>query len=167
LFLFVFVHLIWNVYIVYEFKELILFIEFLLKLIVILILILNMKKYFNKFVSNIFFKKKNNKKSDLIIKENTSKLTEQIKNYLGHIETKSTIYDYQNTLNYIYSKKSPTIISKEKEKIENEVKKEVKETEEKIISNFFNKYSLKIIQNSNSDTLIDLACKSFVGSIGL
>jgi hypothetical protein len=127
-----------------------------------------MKKYFNKLISNIFFKNKdNNKKSELIITETTSKLKEQIKNYLGHIETKSSIYDYQNTLNYIYSKKIPTKISEEKDIIENEVKKEVKETEEKIISNFFNKYSLKIIQNSNSDTLIDLACKSFVGSIGL
>lgn len=132
---------------------------------------MKIKNTINKLVGALFFR---TKKPDLnlTINPDKSQLSNEIKQYLGHFETKSAMYDYQNALNAIYS-----IRDKPKERVEQKVTKENQSqaqtdainsnSSSNLNSNFFNKYSLEILQNTTCDNLVDLSCKSFVGSIGM
>jgi TPR repeat protein len=129
------------------------------------------KTFFNKLVSRVLTRGwKNNPSTDSSphkMNENKSEFKEELRKYLGHIETKSLNKDYHLAMNLLY--KRDEIVHKEgdpeteKEKAEKEVNKKLEVETQRIKSNFFNEYSLKILENTNSKHLVNIACKSFVG----
>lgn len=133
-----------------------------------------MKNNFIKILSSILFRNKYKPTKAIDTSYDKSKFREIAKTILGHTETKSINFDYQSSLKLIYSynkidlsnkqidEKKETQAAKEKEILEMAEKES-----EKIYSNFFNDFSLKILENSNKENLLDLACKSFVGNTGV
>lgn len=129
-----------------------------------------------------FFKPSNLKETP--INPQRSAFDEQLKIYLSQNETKNVTNDIQKTVSSLYSAEiinMKEMIEKMNDKKGNEemerfreIMEKSKEEEMKINSNFFNNYSLKILNNSkiiiylasNSD-LLDLALKSFAGSIDI
>ncbi len=135
-----------------------------------------MKKYFTKIFTTFFFGKKFKPTKQIDTRYDKSKFREAAKTILGHTETKSINLDYQSSLRLIYSynKLDLSISNKQnedKKTIQAAKEKEVldmaEKESEKIFSNFFNDYSLKILENSTKEKLLDLACKSFVGNTGV
>ena len=116
-----------------------------------------------------FFKNPKIKQPKIEINMNKFKL--ELHNNLAKLETKTLVYDYQTAISQLYGLDS--INFKEAIKAKNENKEEIykiddkaKEEELKINSSFFNDFSLKILESSDNNNLIDIACKSFVGSTG-
>jgi hypothetical protein len=102
---------------------------------------------------------------------NINKFKEDLHEKLSKIETKTFLYDYQQSIGQIYSMEKIDFQKAQKEKEENldkinEIMAKAKEAEEKINSSFFNDFSLKILNNTSNKDLIDLACMSFVGNTG-
>ena len=104
------------------------------------------------------------------------KFREDLRMFLGNVETKSLSQDYQNIMKFIYTHDSiqhkfehgaPTAKSDEekadKKVTEEEMLRKLDKEREVIVSNFFNDYSLKILENTSNKHLVDLACKSYVG----
>jgi len=129
-----------------------------------------MTSNFKKLFNSLFFRKKFKTSKKIDTQYDQTKFREIAKTVLGHTETKSINMDYHSSLNLLYSFNKIDLSYKE-----NQINKATKEKEvfeaaekesEKIISNFFNEYSLKILENSNKENLLDLACKSFVGNTG-
>lgn len=127
----------------------------------------NLKKIFN----SLFFRKKFKQSKSIDTQYDKTKFREIAKTVLGHTETKSINMDYQSSLNLLYSYNKIDLSNKEsqgnKAAKEKEVFEAAEKESEKIISNFFNVYSLRILENSNKENLLDLACKSFVGNTGV
>jgi TPR repeat protein len=86
---------------------------------------------------------------------------------LGKIETKSSNQDYQSAMSILYRNDKIEHIQKEKQDQKKTTEKDLLENLEKenlkYNSNFFNKFSMKILENSSSQILVNIACKSFVG----
>ena len=129
-----------------------------------------------------FFKPSNFKETP--INPQRSAFDEQLKIYLSQNETKNVTNDIQKTVSSLYSAEiinMKEMIEKMNDKKGNEemerfreIMEKSKEEEMKINSNFFNNYSLKILNNSkiiiylaNNSDLLDLALKSFAGSIDI
>jgi hypothetical protein len=134
------------------------------------------KSFFNKFISNLFFSNsKRSKESKNLIgvdftKNENSRFKEELKKYLGHLETKSALYDYQRTISHLYSAKEINFqqaIPKVEKIQEKDVIEKAEQEQEKIKSSFFNDYSIKLLEGMSSKNLLDLACKSYVGSTGM
>ena len=132
---------------------------------------MRLKNIFSKFLTSIFFKKKIKSIKSIDTDYNKTKFREVAKTILGHTETKSINADYQSSIKLLYSYNqidySNQQTSEEKPNKEKEVLDLAEKENEKIFSNFFNKYSLKILENSDKEKLLDLACKSFVGNTGV
>jgi hypothetical protein len=128
-------------------------------------------KNIKKILSSIIFKKKYISNKSIDTSYDKTKFREIAKTILGHTETKSIILDYQSSLRLIYNYNKIDLSNKSDENSkavkENEVLETAEKENEKINSNFFNDFSLKILENSNKDNLLDLACKSFVGNTGV
>lgn len=126
-------------------------------------------KSFRKFINSIVFKKSYKSNMKIDTSYDKTKFREIAKTILGHTETQSINSDYQSSLNLIYNY-NKIDLSYEKNadaKKEKNVLEMAEKESEKISSNFFNDFSLKILENSNKDNLLDLACKSFVGNTGV
>jgi len=128
-------------------------------------------KNIKKILSSIIFKKKYLSNKSIDTSYDKTKFREIAKTILGHTETKSINLDYQSSLRLIYNYNKIDLSNKSDENSkavkENEVLETAEKENEKINSNFFNDFSLKILENSNKDNLLDLACKSFVGNTGV
>ena len=128
-------------------------------------------KNIKKILSSIIFKKKYISNKSIDTSYDKTKFREIAKTILGHTETKSINLDYQSSLRLIYNYNKIDLSNKSDENSkavkENEVLETAEKENEKINSNFFNDFSLKILENSNKDNLLDLACKSFVGNTGV
>ena len=123
-----------------------------------------------KYLSSLFFKNKIKSYKSIDVNYDKKKFREVAKTILGHTETKSITFDYQSSIRLLYSFNIIDFSNKNKnnsEENKTEIKTEKDEKEnEKIDSNFFNDYSIKILENSTKENLLDLACKSFVGDTG-
>lgn len=134
---------------------------------------MKIKNVINRLIGTVFFRRKS-KDSGIKMTPLTSHFKEEIKRYTSHMETKTAIYDYQNTINFIYSLRSSKASLKPEEKTTEEDKEKILKEKQRLAqkvdsvtnSNFFNEHSMKILQHTSYENLIDLACKSFVGSIG-
>jgi len=131
-------------------------------------------KNLTKLLSSVFFRKKFKPTKQIDTSYDKSKFREIAKTILGHTETKSINFDYQSSLKLLYSYNKIDLSNKQNEdKKETKAAKEkeilemAEKESEKIFSNFFNDFSLKILENSNKENLLDLACKSFVGNTGV
>jgi hypothetical protein len=139
-------------------------------------------KNFKNFIPSFLRNKKNLKEpqDSSNYKYNTErdkvKFREDLKMFLGNIETKSLNQDYQQIMKFIYthdkiqhkfehgtSKTTTEDIENKKKVTEDEMLKKLEKEREVLVSNFFNKYSLKILENTSNKNLVDLACKSYVG----
>lgn len=121
------------------------------------------KNFFNNFISAVFFKNKIKNKGIIDVDSQATR-QKQIRQILSHSETKTHQYDYQMTIGRLYS--TDEIVFKEQGQAKTIVQKAEKEIE-KVRSNFINDFSLKILDNTPIDKLVDVACKSFVGSTDL
>jgi len=128
-------------------------------------------KNFKKIIGSLIFKKKYNFDKSIDTSYDKTKFREIAKTILGHTETKSINSDYQLSLRLLYNNNQINFSEKLNENSKAAKEKEVLELaekeNEKINSNFFNDFSLKILENSNKNNLLDLACKSFVGNTGV
>lgn len=103
------------------------------------------------------------------MKENDSKFKEELRTYLGQLETKSLKMDYQQMMNYLYTVDKISIggnintKESEKDKQDKEITDKIDKEEKLFKSNFFNKFSLKILEETDTKELINIACKSYVG----
>lgn len=96
---------------------------------------------------------------------------EELKKYLSHMETKSMSQDYQGIMKFLYSQdrivhKSAETTRKnknEKTEAENKVLENLEKESDRCKSSFFNNYSLKLLENTNANHLVSIACKSYVG----
>lgn len=130
-------------------------------------------KYFNKLYTFVFQSRTRKKLPKVEV--NITKFKEEMQGVLSKMETKTMMYDYQQTINQLYNMEKIDFVHSEKqrEEVEEQMKKEevlmqkAKEEDLKINSNFFNDYSLEILKNTDVQKLIDLSCKSFVGSTGI
>lgn len=127
------------------------------------------KTFINKLVTGLLYGKKQKINKTPKMEENSTEFKEDLKKYLGHIETKSFKMDYQHIMKYLYTidkittKENIDSKQKEKESREKEIFEKIEKEEKKTNSNFFNEYSLKILEETNSKELINIACKSYVG----
>ncbi len=117
-----------------------------------------------------FFKKSKKKLPKIEI--NMTKFKEELHEKLAKVETKSYIYDYQSAISQLYmldtiNFKKAAEEHKDKKDEMQDIYEKAKIEELKINSTFFNDYSLKILANTDNSSLIDTACKSFVGSTGM
>ena len=97
-------------------------------------------------------------KNEIPITYKNTQFESQLKNYLSQNETKNITYDIQKTINSLYTAdmiNMNEMMEKRKDEKGNqeiqkmrEVMEKSKEEELKINSNFFNKYSLKILEKS-------------------
>jgi hypothetical protein len=130
------------------------------------------KKYINKIVSSIMFGKKEGKKVFPKMKENSTDFKEELKKFLGVMETKSSNMDYQQIMKFLYTvdsikpRLSPDTQDKSA-KIQDELASKIEKEEKSTKSNFFNEFSLKILKETNNKELINIACKSFVGDVDI
>ena len=127
------------------------------------------KTFINKLVTSLLYGKKEKIKKIPKMKENTSEFKEELKKYFGQIETKSLKMDYLQMMKYLYTvdtitaKANPNTKQKEKENREKEIMEKIEKEEKKTKSNFFNEFSLKILEETETKELINIACKSYVG----
>lgn len=133
---------------------------------------MKIQKQISKFLSSIFLRKKMKAMKHIEVDYDKTKFREIAKTVLGHTETKSANTDYQSSIRILYSNLKINLATKSEndsqtKQKEAEVLEKAEKENEKIFSNFFNDYSLKILENSNKENLIDLACKSFVGNTGV
>lgn len=101
-------------------------------------------------------------------------LIKRLADYLSKFETQTKNYDYQEAMNYLYTRDVLMIKkTEEEEQVSKEEKQLTEEEKEKIIqkldkeqqikSNLFNPFSMKIFQHTDNQHLINIANKSFVG----
>jgi hypothetical protein len=123
-----------------------------------------------KLLSYLFkLKVKGEKANNIEI--NLNKFKEELHDRLSKVETRTFMYDYQQSLGQIYSMDKIDFhkaLEKHKEEMDkvSEIQEKAKEAESLINSSFFNDYSLQILNNTSNKDLVDLACMSFVGSTG-
>jgi hypothetical protein len=99
------------------------------------------------------------------VKINLNKFKEDLHEKLSKVETKTFLYDYQQSIGYIYT--ADTIdyekaLKNRKENMDklNEVMEKAKEAEGVINSSFFNDSSLFILNNTdNKDLIALLVCR--------
>jgi hypothetical protein len=122
------------------------------------------KKLINTVFSSIVFGKRDANKNIYKMKENSTEIKEELKKYLGVIETKSMNLDYQQIMKFLYTVDSinPRVSGQDKS-----VKFLKGVDEQTTKSNFFNEFSLKILEQTNTKELINIACKSFVGDVDI
>jgi hypothetical protein len=125
-----------------------------------------MKKLFE-----VLFKPKKGKVKGDALKVNLNKFKEDLHERLSKIETKTFLYDYQQTIGQLYMMDKIDYEKALKERESNmdkltETMEKAREAEMLINSSFFNNYSLEILNNTDNKDLVDLACMSFVGNTG-
>ena len=106
-------------------------------------------------IKNIFSRSPKAKENPIFYEK--TQFDNQLKRYLSQNETKNITYDIQKTINSLYSAEvinMKEMVEKMKDEKGNEemqkmreIMEKSKEEEHKINSNFFNKYSLKILEN--------------------
>ena len=128
-------------------------------------------KNIRKTISSILFKKKYKPNKAIDTSYDKTRFREISKTVLGHTETKSINFDYQSSLRLLYNNNKIDFMNSTNDQSKAAKEKEILEMAEKenerINSNFFNSFSLKILENSSKESLLDLACKSFVGNTGV
>lgn len=128
-------------------------------------------KNIKKLISSFLFKKKYKPNKTIDTSYDKTRFREISKTVLGHTETKSINFDYQSSLRLLYNNNKIDFLNSTNDRSKAAKEKEILEMAEKenerINSNFFNPFSLKILENSNKENLLDLACKSFVGNTGV
>ena len=105
-------------------------------------------KNIKKFLSSVIFRKKYRSNKSIETNYDKTKFREIAKTILGHTETKSINFDYQSSLRLLYNNNkidfSNKIDDDNKAANEKKVLDMAEKENEKIYSNFFNDYSLKI-----------------------
>lgn len=128
-------------------------------------------KNIKKIISSFLFKKKLKANKAIDTNYDKTRFREISKTILGHTETKSINFDYQSSLKLLYDNNkinfSERVNDQSKAAKEKDVLEMAEKENERINSNFFNEFSLKILENSSKESLLDLACKSFVGNTGV
>jgi hypothetical protein len=125
-----------------------------------------------KKLLSYFFKPRTGAKDIPPVGAHLDKFKDDLHEHLSKVETKTFIYDYQQAIGQLYTMDKIDFKSAFEEKNKEEADKvrdmqeKAKQSEMKINSSFFNDYSLEILNSTSNNDLVDLACKSFVGSTG-